>query len=188
MLARKFKYRVKFPLISWYICFSLMTLQCFTNAFFDESIFDNEDIENTRMLSVNPRHSKHSHLRIAICDFDTREVLASPSRRNHATYAKVNGYTYYRGVQSDLEILKETGRTSHWLRFHYISELLRDHDWVLWIDSDAMFVNFSYTIETVLRTHRIIDSLGQPDIADIPHEKSIIFAGVSICHVLYFLL
>lgn len=137
--------------------------------------------DTERILTIAPRHSKHSHLRIAICDFDTRVILSLPSQRNHATYAKVNGYTYYRGITSDLDILKGTGRTSHWIRFHYLSKLLLDHDYVLWIDSDAMFVNFSYTIETVLRTHGVIDALGNPGIADIPHQKSLIFAGVSIC-------
>lgn len=117
-----------------------------------------------------------SGAKIAICDFDTRDFLTTVTQRNHATYAKHNGYSYYHGRSIDLELVK--GRTAHWVRFPIILNLLRTHEWVLWLDSDAMFVNFTKPIESLLIDHKIVASDGGESLRHHGGSKSFLFSGV----------
>jgi len=84
---------------------------------------------------------------------------------NHKTYAQMNNYTYvHYNKQLDMS------RESEGLKISIMRTLLKDKnnfEWLLWIDSDAIFVDMNRKIETILSEYRVSEG------------KSLLFSGDS---------
>jgi hypothetical protein len=86
-------------------------------------------------------------MKIAIVSLYTDEIneIVSLTAANQKAYATKWGYEYYlfKGRLSD--------RHPAWDKILATKNLLKSYDWVLWIDSDAIFVNFAKRLESYIK-------------------------------------
>eukprot|EP00927_Polykrikos_kofoidii_P046542 TRINITY_DN40751_c0_g1_i1.p1 TRINITY_DN40751_c0_g1~~TRINITY_DN40751_c0_g1_i1.p1 ORF type:complete len:710 (-),score=113.32 TRINITY_DN40751_c0_g1_i1:91-2130(-) len=71
--------------------------------------------------------------------------------KNKACYAEKHGYKFvFRQEAPGIDLNAEVDgyrHSIHWIKLAAVREALRSHDWVFWIDYDALFSNFSQTLE-----------------------------------------
>lgn len=86
----------------------------------------------------------------AIVSFESRtDEMARLVRLNHAAYANINGYTNVNTDIFAIEKARASKMQPNWVKIPLIRRALKNHEWVLWIDSDAIFVN-STSIKLVI--------------------------------------
>jgi hypothetical protein len=102
------------------------------------------------MTSTNPR------ARIALVTLYTHHVdnYARVSLANVRRYCERHGYAYhvYRGIPGELGPAMNGTWTKSWL----LKRHLPDHDWVIWIDADMIFVNQSRPLDEFLEGRRFL--------------------------------
>lgn len=69
------------------------------------------------------------------------DVLGSLSLVNHRRYCERHGYDFVDTVQVD------PSRPACWAKLPLVAEALRDHQWVLWADSDTLIFNPTIRLE-----------------------------------------
>mmetsp|Transcript_14689 Transcript_14689/g.31336 ORF Transcript_14689/g.31336 Transcript_14689/m.31336 type:complete len:365 (-) Transcript_14689:471-1565(-) len=74
--------------------------------------------------------------------------LARISTENKHTYAKEHGYDL---IVADSEV--ETVRQPHWSKFPILLNHLENYDYLMWVDGDALFANFSIKVESLIDGH-----------------------------------
>jgi hypothetical protein len=72
------------------------------------------------------------------------------SSKNHLNYANNHGYSYLKEIVSDQE-WKDYHPT--WIKIGVILKYLKLFDYVVWIDSDAVFVDMSIKIEDLIEDY-----------------------------------
>ena len=82
-------------------------------------------------------------MKITICSLWTSEIetLGRLTEANHWAYAQKHGYNYVSGR------FVPAGRPASWGKISLLLSQFKDNDWLLWIDADAVFTNFSTKIE-----------------------------------------
>lgn len=81
---------------------------------------------------------------IAICDFDSREDKTTTKvRENHHNYAQIHNYAYVQQRES-----LAMSRLPHWTKVALIRKTLHNHEWVMWLDGDAIFIDTKKSIES----------------------------------------
>lgn len=101
-------------------------------------------------------------MKIRVCSFENRTgtEVYNIVHENHKQYCKHNGYTYYE--VNDFSIWPHKV-IPHFHKFDLIKDALKDSDYVLYIDFDAVFTNFNMKIEDFIDGSDIImskDSVG----------------------------
>lgn len=96
-----------------------------------------------------------------------QEYLSLQQRiqKNHKTYAQMNNYTYVH-YNKHVDISREL----EWLKIPILRNLVKERknsEWILWIDSDALFIDMNRKIETILSEY------------SIPDKTSLVFSGDS---------
>ena len=87
-------------------------------------------------------HTKTSHGSI----FENNDNITEAIQKNRQRYASKYGYVLV--TSSDEQLAK--GRKLEWAKVHLIKDTLSTYDWVLWVDSDAVFTNGAPSIESIL--------------------------------------
>lgn len=85
-------------------------------------------------------------MKIKVCSFENRinSELYSIVHNNHKNYCDTNGYEY---IEVN-DFRKWPSRSfPHFHKFDLIKEALNDCDYLLYIDFDAVFTNFSLRVE-----------------------------------------
>ena len=92
---------------------------------------------------------------VAVCSGHTDPSMPPKLEQvfaNHRAYAARHNYTYILQTDPFPEAAgKATGK--YWTKLHLLRRLLRPphrYDWVLWVDSDAVFVNMEWSVERLL--------------------------------------
>ena len=67
--------------------------------------------------------------------------IASITTPNMMAYARHHGYDFISSMQ------KYDERPCSWHKIPFIFNLLNLYDWILWLDTDVLFVDFSYKLE-----------------------------------------
>ena len=81
-------------------------------------------------------------------DSKTR-ITSSFGRRNHAAYATYQGYRIVREDTFPINLnLKNFAIV--WAKVDVLRKNLRDFDWLVWIDSDVLIMNFKQRLETFI--------------------------------------
>lgn len=78
-------------------------------------------------------------------------------RANHKMYAKVHKYQ-----EMFHHRLIDASRTAQWAKVSIIRKILRENrdvKWVMWLDSDAIFVDMSVSVHKFLEKHNIDESI-----------------------------
>ena len=110
---------------------------------------------------------------------------------NHRRYAAMHGYAYYKSIDEivrnpDIDFLSDV--------FFYKERLVREklrqgHEWVLYLDYDAIFVDFSVRLEDVVRrfapkpakakakAQAALKTSTTPNSALLPPRPSLLFSG-----------
>jgi hypothetical protein len=73
---------------------------------------------------------------------------------NFLRYCRRHGYTLY--VHRETPVGSEPGVTGTWLKPWLLQKYLPEHEWVLWIDSDILFINQSKRLEPLLEGREIV--------------------------------
>ncbi len=74
------------------------------------------------------------------------EKLGEIAKKNREAYCKLHGYTL---VVDDVEISSKYG-DHRWDRYDAIKKHLHDCDWLVWTDVDALIMNPSITLESII--------------------------------------
>lgn len=106
---------------------------------------------------------KKKALRIAIVSLFTEEIkdIVLHTAANHSTYATKHGYDY------KLLYGRLSKRHPAWDKIKAIQIYIDQYDYVLWIDSDAIFKDLSISLEDILQGRENYDGLFGKDPA--PH-------------------
>ncbi len=102
---------------------------------------------------------------------DSKARITGPfSRRNHAAYAKYQGYKLIR--EDTFSINPNLGKFALvWAKVDVLKKHLHDFDWLVWIDSDLLIMNFKIRLETFIPRNDDIDIV-------ITSDKNGINAGI----------
>lgn len=94
-------------------------------------------------------------LNIAICDGHI-SINSSTHQasifENHRKYASKHNYAYFSQTTS-MKDARGSAIENHWVKVHLLLKLLSEpykFDWILWVDSDSIFVNMSISIQHLL--------------------------------------
>jgi len=89
---------------------------------------------------------------IGIVTFHTSEysALGLKTSPNHQAYAIHHGYSYHLSVFDFATLRDHLGRPVAWQKVNEWVNHLSEHEWILWMDTDAIFVNFSERIESLI--------------------------------------
>lgn len=93
-------------------------------------------------------------------------ITGSFSRRNHAAYTT---YQRYRIIREDAFPINLNLKhyTIVWAKVDVLKKHLRDFDWLVWIDSDVLIMNFKQRLETFIPRHSDIDIVITADMSGI---------------------
>jgi len=107
-------------------------------------------------LSDEPRTSTNPHARIAFVTLYTHHInaYARVSEHNVRRYCERHGYAYhvYRGIPSELD----QAVNGTWIKPYVLQRHIADHDWIIWIDADTLFLNQSKPIEPLLEGRELM--------------------------------
>ena len=87
------------------------------------------------------------NIKVVSIENRTGNALYNMVHKNHEEYCIKNGYDYYEVNDFSKYMPKPT---PHWHKFDAVYEVLDSCDWLLWIDFDAIFTNFSTRIESFI--------------------------------------
>ncbi|WP_244106532.1 hypothetical protein [Paraburkholderia phenazinium] len=73
---------------------------------------------------------------------------------NFLRYCRRHGHTLYVHRETPAEV--EPGMTGTWLKPWLLRKYLPHHEWVLWIDSDILFINHAMKLEPLLEGREIV--------------------------------
>lgn len=156
-------------------------------------------------------HLKHN-MSVVVCDFhitsnDAMQILHDRVLDNHKDYARIHDYHYYRqnmthhintntdSSTSDRYIHHKHDHSSikgkwephvHWSKIPLIIKLLshpHSYDWVLWIDSDAIFYDMNKSVFDVITHNNVFSSLRGINVAKFIFSNdinSVINSGVML--------
>jgi hypothetical protein len=103
-----------------------------------------------------PVSSTNAQARIAFITLYTHhvEAYARVSEANVRRYCERHGYAYhvYRGIPAELDADINGTWTKSWL----LKRHLPDHDWVIWIDADMIFLNPARAFDEFLDGRRLL--------------------------------
>lgn len=93
---------------------------------------------------------------VALVTYYTANVRAygAIAERNMRRYCERHGYTLY--VYRDTPADADPGTTGTWLKPWFLRRHLPDHDWIVWIDADILFVNQRKPLEPLLANRDIL--------------------------------
>lgn len=88
---------------------------------------------------------------VAIIDHESRGgKIADLVRENHQSYAKHHEYDYVSPDGSSVDTVVKARMPMNWVKVPLMKKTLQNHNWVLWVDMDAIFVNKSMSIQDAL--------------------------------------
>eukprot|EP01134_Creolimax_fragrantissima_P007190 CFRG7190T1 len=101
------------------------------------------------------KDSKRGNSKIAILTLNTPNIYeySDLAEINQKEYAKRHGYDFYVYRDSTLGWEMEKGSWDSivtWNKVNAIPRHLQDHEWMMWIDSDAVFTNMNITLESII--------------------------------------
>lgn len=101
-------------------------------------------------------------------------IISDEIYHNHNMYSLHQGYNYSRFNTLDEEFKKH--HAPHWMKVIFILNIFKDAQvqWVLWLDSDAIFVNISRGIDNIVNDFNVPNNISFIFAAD----ASIINSGV----------
>lgn len=121
----------------------------------DWVMFTNGNWEQTTLISYMDSEKEKATLpqisypnkKIALVSLRTPQTLdwAVTAEVNQRFYCKKNGYSYI--FYDDIPIKSEI---PHWNKVTILLEHLSNYEWLVWIDSDAIFTNINQKLEEVI--------------------------------------
>lgn len=107
-------------------------------------------------VSGEPLSTINAGARIALITLYTHhvEAYARVSETNVRRYCERHGYAYhvYRGIPAELD----QGINGTWTKAWLLKRHLAEHDWVIWIDADMIFLNPARALEPWLEGRRVL--------------------------------
>ncbi|HWW06766.1 galactosyl transferase GMA12/MNN10 family protein [Collimonas sp.] len=107
-------------------------------------------------LSTEAKSSFNPHARIALVTLYTHHIAdyARISEHNVKRYCDRHGYAYhvYRAIPEQLD----NNISGSWVKSWLLARHLADHDWVIWIDADVLFINHAKQLEPLLKNRDVL--------------------------------
>ena len=107
----------------------------------------------------------NASLSVVVCDYNSHsDPLTALVQANHKKYADRHQYAYVSGNNSLV-----TNRPPHWTKIVLMENLLQKYEWVMWLDGDAVILDTSRSIESIITDFGVLESKTP--------AKSMVFSG-----------
>ena len=131
------RYWIRFPGVDWYIYKKKVATKAVSTITFPKFVINN---------AIKAQHipGPKSICIVTLGTPNMRDML-DLSQANQKQYASIHGYNY---IWYDDSLINTKWVT--WNKLCVLQRHLQDYEWVMWIDSDAVFTNIDTTIESIL--------------------------------------
>ena len=96
------------------------------------------------MVNCSPDAIK-SRIAIIGAHDDKYDSIGKWAHLNKASYAQKHGYDFFLYTES-----LDPTRLGYWHKIIAIKNHLKDYDWIFWLDSDALIINFDIRLENLI--------------------------------------